>query len=320
MYYREFDINDYELIWAYRPIYNKSEELFPQEKKIRPFFVIKNFDDNRLLVSGLTTKKHHNYNYKIADDSYISFNDFYIISKRDVTKGGIILPKHIVDIFFKKSLLCIKRNEILYGDEIKQLFLAISKEYFLQKNNNIFNSCDIIALYDLSNKKYIIDKVQANSYWAYRIVSDKKDDNDYAIDFSSGIRLEKEKKYLLHDTMDIDFYKNLKEKELIRINEEKNQNNNINKHIITSGSIVKYDDKEYFVIYVTGTGKYLCVPYLGNYLLDNIISVNKNEIKFVKQLPLNDTKVILKTIYNNVYIQLDNNLKNKLYMKILDYK
>ena len=208
----------------------------------------------------------------------------------------------------------------MYGDEIKQLFLAISKEYFLQKNNNIFNSCDIISLYDLSNKKYIIDKVQANSYWAYRIVSDKKDDNDYAIDFSSGIRLEKEKKYLLHDTMDIDFYKNLKEKELIRINEEKNQNNNINKNIITRGSIVKYDDKEYFVIYVTGTGKYLCVPYLGNYLLDNIISVNKNEIKFVKQLPLNDTKVILKTIYNNVYIQLDNNLKNKLYMKILDYK
>ena len=322
MYYRDLNIFDYELIWAYRPIYNNSDELYPIDKKVRKFLVLKNLDDDKLLVLSISSKEHFKYHYKIGKNSYAVLNNLYIISKKDIVKRENILPNDIIDIVLKKCLDCINENTISYNDEIKKIFLNLCKEYFTQKPKGTFNRRDIIYLPDLPDKKYIVDDFRKYAYWAYRIVSDKENnEGNYKIDFSSRIMLEKNKNYLLYDSIDLEVYKFLKEKSLNKLRQEKNQSNNLyHKFDIETGGIIKYDDKEYFVVFITGTGKYLCIPYQGNYLLDKIVTIDKNKVKFIKYLANSEIIEILNTLYSNINIQIDNKLQNKLYMKILDYK
>lgn len=318
MYYRDLNVSDYEIVWAHRPVYNNSDELYPEDKKVRPFFVIKNLDDDKLLVSAVTSKKHPRHNYQVDTNTFVTINDFYIISKRDITKCGMILSKETVDNLFKKFYICLKRKESLYSDEIKTIFLSICKEYFVKETQNTFNKGDIIYLTNVPYNKYIIDDLSENIYWAYRVITLEKD--NYEIDFSSRIMLEKSKYHSLYDSMDLETYNLLKKEKLNRIKQEKNNNNLYHRFDIETGGIIKYENKEYFVVFITSNNKYLCIPYQGNYLLDKIVTIDKNKVKFIKYLANSEIIEILNTLYSNINVQIDNKLQNKLYMKILDYK
>lgn len=323
-------INDFELyigqrIFAKRPIYNDSDEIIPVEKRIRPFIIL-GILGNKLLVVNVTSNGKNRHNIEVSPWSHARTNDLYLITVNDVFQVKEIIDDGIFNEMIFKIYSCILNNDILYDDNIKKIFLEMYEEKIKKQNTKAFNfNCqplkegDIIHLLDRNEKKYIIDKITEDGYLVYKV---NYHNNEHEVDFNHQLMTDKNEIYVIEDSIQLQEYNEKKAKFISKkyskmYFENKGSHNKI---IFYCGNIIRYKGKEYFVIYVNKEGKLVCIPYNGNYMLDQIITINtKDCVKYDLVLNKEDIVWILKKISSNIKIYRNNYLQNQIAVKIKEY-
>ena len=325
MLYKHLIIEEGDEIWAYRPIYNGTEEICPLDKQIRPYIVLKLYD-NRVLAAPITSNTSHQYNYPLRYGSDVAVNDLYIIKDCNIIRHVRSFNKAVIDDIYRCYYKSIEGNHMVFPDEVKQAFLDAYNDRFEQntthKEISYYDVGDIVFLEKYPERKYIIDEVCDDKYYGYHIISEEINDAlGCEIDFSSRIMLEKEDYYSFLIHLSKAKYFKRKKQSLSIIREEhlnrKKRKSNINAY---TGSIVEFNKREYFIIFITTENRYYCIPYNSNYQLDKIRVFNKGDVKYVKQLSNEEALNILEMVRSNLSILGNEKVQNKIYMKILELK
>lgn len=151
---------------------------------------------------------------------------------------------------------------------------------------------------------------------------DDESDNisNYKIDFSSCIMLEKEAYYVFITNFDKSRYLRIKKQSLKNIREILNKKKRNNTPNAYTESIIKFANTEYFVIFSTFQNKYYCILYNDNYQFDQIKVFSKSDVKYIKQLPNYEILSILELIRKNIGVLGNEDIQNRIYMKILELK
>ena len=316
---RGIEIGD--IAFLHRPIYNRSEEIIPEEKKIRPYCVLDIIGDE-LLVVGLTTKEHGHFTYKISENSYAIVNDLYLINSRELvnTKGNV--DENVFD-----NIICciyqaiISKDHISFDENIQKLFMdkyekkLVDELLSLLVKKKKFQERDIIYQYENPDKKYIIDKITEDGYLCYRI---NLDNEILDIDFSSRIMLLKDGVYFIVKNVSEEDYNNRQRGYLKKKYANTHSDYQPRKKVYyQSGDILKCNGKEYFLIYENSEQKLVSIPYKGNYLLDHIKYLNKYECKKSNiRLSNKEQVAILTKISSNLQIYHNEFLQNAIAAKI----
>lgn len=309
------------IVFLHRPIYNQSNEIIPEEKKIRPYCVLDIIGDE-LLVVGLTTKEHGNFTYEISEGSYARINDLYLINSRELVNIKGKVEDNVFENLIGSIYKVIKsRNHISFDERIQNLFMnkyqKIIEEALLSllmKKTTKIQERDIIYQYGKCDQKYIVDKITEDGYLSYRISAN----SILNIDFSSQIMLSKDMNYVVTQKVSEEEYI-MREQAYLR---KKYANTHSDYHpkkkvYYRSGDILKCNGKEYFLIYENAEQKLVCIPYQGNYLLDHIKYLNKYECKKSNIKLTNDERVaILTKISSNLQIYHNPFLQNAIAAKI----
>ena len=311
-----------DIVFLHRPIYNRSKEIIPEEKKVRPYCVLDIIDDE-LLVVGLTTKEHGDFTYQIKEGSYAVINDLYLINSRELVNiRGKVEGNSFNNIIGNIYKVIKSRCNISFDEHIQTLFMNKYQSFieeklisFIMKKTKEIQERDIIYQYGNSSQKYIVDKVTEDGYLSYRI---NFDNNILDIDFRSQIMLSKEMNYLV--------VKNVLEEEYNKREQAYLRKKYANTHsdyqpkkkvYYRSGDIIKHDGKEYFLIYENSEQKLVCIPYKGNYLLDHLKYLNKYECEKINIRLSNDERVaVLTKVSSNLRIYHNSFLQNAIAAKI----
>ena len=127
-----------DLIWANRPLYNKCDEIMPDEKKIRPFLVIKEYPNGEVLVVSLTSNYKHACNIWLKSDYWARTNDLYLINKRDIINVFNSVDEKQIDLVFEECFYWLNNGNVLYDEIIKERFLDEYNKRYLNKEINYF--------------------------------------------------------------------------------------------------------------------------------------------------------------------------------------
>jgi len=198
MFFESFDIEVGDIVYAYRPIYNNSAEEFPEDKTVRRFLVLEKYDEEFLLIS-LTSKKKPVNAYQVGD-SFARVNDLYLINKAFILNRLMKIDEDYMEFLLEKCVNCIKINDILYNDDIKEKVLALYKEKFCIPKFRKYEKYQIISLPNLEDSRYLIVDVSNDKYFLYRV---KRDFNKskWVYDFSNSLIFDKNCKYFLYKTL-----------------------------------------------------------------------------------------------------------------------
>lgn len=100
MVYKNLIVEEGDEVCAYRPIYNGADEFFPLEKQIRPYIVLKTYD-NKFLAAPVTSNSSHFYNYDLTNGSYVAVNDLYIIKNLNIVRRIRSFDKETIDDLYR---------------------------------------------------------------------------------------------------------------------------------------------------------------------------------------------------------------------------
>jgi len=310
-----------DIVFLHRPIYNRGKEIIPLEKKIRPYCVLDIIGDE-LLVVGITTKEHGDFTYQIKEGSYVTINDLYLINSRELTdiKGKVSnnIFNNIIELIYNAIML---NDNIPFNEHIQNLFMdkyqkiIEDKLILLSIPEKEFHERDIIYSYENLERKYIIDKITDDGYLCYRI---NVNNNILDIDFSSRIMLSKDGIYFIIKNVSEEDYKNRERGYLKKKYANTHSDYHPKKKIYyRSGDIIRYNGKEYFLIYENSDQKLVCIPYKGNYLLDHLKYLNKYECKKLDiRLSNKEIVAILTKVSSNLQIYHNEFLQNAISAKI----
>lgn len=313
-----------ERIYAHRPVYNSSDELYPTDKKIRPF-VILGINGDELLVVSVTSNKKNRHNIEVAPWSYARINDLYLINTLDIVEIKEKIDDNVFNNLIYSIYFCIMSNDnVLYDNKVKEIFLKIYEKgirkdiyQLLNRKPNSFQEREIIYVRNNNDKKYVIDKIVDEGYLAHRIVFNEE---KLDIDFSSQVMLVNDEIYLSDGFVSLEEYNEkrdsyIKKKYAQNYSNHKEYNNSQN--VYNSGDIIKYKGKKYFVIYKNSENKLVCIPYNGNYLLDHIKNIKYNDcVRCNIELSKEEIISILKKVAFNIQIFHNPMLQNRISVKI----